>query len=215
VPNSSPVHGEPAPGGGVGVGAWGPPDDGEGMRVDSVTDVAGAGDGARSGVGGLGSGQVDVRRRLGCQPEVHGVSARQGAHLAESWDVEMATVTASRPCPDQRADDDMPVHDADVHAADSGVPTGSASCRPGDESQPRPRHSLQNTFNTGHGTDARVAILRRLLLHTDQDAPPHPIHTLPHTRGRPLRKPRDEDEIRRRRQSKDARRNQGRCHAPP
>ena len=33
--------------------------------------------------------------------------------------------------------------------------------------------------------------------------------------GRPLRKPRDEDEIRRRRQSKDARRNRGRRHAPP
>ena len=159
MPNLSSAHGEPAPGGGVGVGALGPPDDDEGMHVDSVTAVTGADNGAWSGVGGLGSGQVGVREAgawVGLS-EVHGASARQGAHLAESWDMEMSTVTASQPCPDQRADDDMPVHDADVHAADSGVPTA----------------------------------------------------------GQPLRKPRDEDEIRRRRQSKDARRNRGRRHAPP
>ena len=41
---------------GVGVGAWRPPGGGEGMDVDSVPDIAGAGDGARSGVGGLASG---------------------------------------------------------------------------------------------------------------------------------------------------------------
>ena len=60
MPNSSPVHGEPALGGGVGVGAWAPPDDGEGMLVESVTDMPGAGDGARSDVVGLGSGQVSL-----------------------------------------------------------------------------------------------------------------------------------------------------------
>ena len=34
VPTSFPVHGESAPGRGVGVGAWGPPHDGEGMDLD-------------------------------------------------------------------------------------------------------------------------------------------------------------------------------------
>ena len=51
------------------MGAWGPPDDGEGMDVDSVTDMAGVGVGARSGVG-LGSGEVSLRggrAGLGCQ----------------------------------------------------------------------------------------------------------------------------------------------------
>jgi hypothetical protein len=38
-------------------------DDGEGMDLDSVTDMEGAGDGARSGVVGLGSGQVGVGRQ--------------------------------------------------------------------------------------------------------------------------------------------------------
>jgi hypothetical protein len=47
VPTSSPVHGEPALGGGPGVGSWAPPDDGEGMDLDSVTDMEGAGDAAR------------------------------------------------------------------------------------------------------------------------------------------------------------------------
>ena len=65
VPNSSPVQGGPALGGGVGVGAWAPPDDGEGMDLDSVADMAGAGDGARSGVGGLSSGQVSLREAGG------------------------------------------------------------------------------------------------------------------------------------------------------
>jgi hypothetical protein len=57
VPSSRPVRSEPALGGGVGVGAWGPQDGGNGMALDSVTDMAGAGACARSGVGSLGSGQ--------------------------------------------------------------------------------------------------------------------------------------------------------------
>ena len=91
MPTSSPVHGEPALSGGVGVGAWVPPDDGEGMHVhvDSVTAVAGAGDGARSGVSGLDSGQV----RLGEGADgavlsaAHGASARPGAGHDEVMDV--------------------------------------------------------------------------------------------------------------------------------
>ena len=63
MPNSSLVHGEPALSGGVGVGAWAPPDDGEGMDLAQVTDMVVAGDGAWSGVGGLGSGQTVP---LGC-----------------------------------------------------------------------------------------------------------------------------------------------------
>ena len=71
------------------MGAWAPPDDGEGMDLDSVTDMAGAGDGARSGVGGLGSGQV----RLGEGADgavlsaANGVSARPGAGHDEVMDV--------------------------------------------------------------------------------------------------------------------------------
>ena len=48
-----------------GVGAWAPPDNGEGMDLDSVTDMAGAGDCARSDVGRLGLGQVSVREAGG------------------------------------------------------------------------------------------------------------------------------------------------------
>ena len=87
------------PPGGVGVGAWGPPDDGEGMRVDSVTDLAGAVDSAWSSVGVLGLGQVGVRAAgagVGLSA-VHGVLARQDAHLAESWDGEMGDDVASGP----------------------------------------------------------------------------------------------------------------------
>ena len=47
------------------MGAWAPPDNGEGMDLDSVTDMAGAGDSARAGVGGLGLGQVSVREAGG------------------------------------------------------------------------------------------------------------------------------------------------------
>ena len=85
MPTSSPVHGEPALSGGVGVGAWVPPDDGEGMHVhvDSVTAVAGAGDGARSGVSGLDSGQVrlgeGVDRDRAVLSAAHGASAWPGA----------------------------------------------------------------------------------------------------------------------------------------
>jgi hypothetical protein len=91
VPSSSSptVHSEPALAGGIGVGAWGPPDDGEGMDLDLVTDMAGAGDGALSGVGGLGSGQVSqvdwVGEGLlsGC---VAGASVRRGAGQDEAMD---------------------------------------------------------------------------------------------------------------------------------
>jgi hypothetical protein len=51
---------KPALGSGVGVGAWGLPADGEGMDLDSVTDMAGAGDVAQSDFGRLGSGQVSL-----------------------------------------------------------------------------------------------------------------------------------------------------------
>ena len=56
VPSSRPVRDESALGSGVGGGAWGPQDDGSSMAVDPVTDMAGAGAGARLGVGGRGSG---------------------------------------------------------------------------------------------------------------------------------------------------------------
>ena len=44
-PGSPPVCVQPAVGGGVGVGAWGPQDGGNGMALDSVTDMAGSGAG--------------------------------------------------------------------------------------------------------------------------------------------------------------------------
>ena len=43
------VRGPPALGGVVGVGARQPPDNGEAMDLDSVTETAGAGDNARQG----------------------------------------------------------------------------------------------------------------------------------------------------------------------
>ena len=58
VPSPRPVRAEPALGGGVGGGTWGLQDSGHCMALHSVTDMAGVGAGARSGVGGLGSGQV-------------------------------------------------------------------------------------------------------------------------------------------------------------
>ena len=73
MPNSSPVHGEPALGG---VGAWAPPDVGEGMDLDPVTDMAGTGDGALTGVVGLGSGQVrQVGGVSGALPKGVGVAS--------------------------------------------------------------------------------------------------------------------------------------------
>ena len=93
VPKSSLVHGEPALSGGVGVGAWGFPDDGEGMHVhvDSVTAVAGAGDGARSGVSGLDSGQVSlgegVDRDRAVLSAADGASAWPSVDCVETMDV--------------------------------------------------------------------------------------------------------------------------------
>ena len=81
VPNSSPVHGEPALGG---VGAWAPPDVGEGMDLDPVTDMAGTGDGALTGVVGLGSGQgpVEVVDSIGLSA-AGGTLARPSAGCGE------------------------------------------------------------------------------------------------------------------------------------
>ena len=45
---------------------WGPQDGGNGMALDSVTDIAGAGAGAQSGVGALGS--VDGHARAADVP---------------------------------------------------------------------------------------------------------------------------------------------------
>ena len=56
MPSSRPVRGEPALGGGVEGGAWESQDSGQGMALDSVTDMAGAGDSARSGQVRLGEG---------------------------------------------------------------------------------------------------------------------------------------------------------------
>jgi hypothetical protein len=93
VPNSSPVHGEPDLRGGVGVGAWAPPAVDEGMDLDLGTDMAGAGDGARSGVGGLDSGQVR-RGVASALPEDVDASARPSAHLVDSRDVVMVDAEA-------------------------------------------------------------------------------------------------------------------------
>jgi hypothetical protein len=89
VPSSHPVRGEPEVGGGIGVGAWGLQASGHGMALDSVTDMAGAGAGARLGVRGLGSGQVRLgegvdRAVLSAQD---GVSAQPSADCVEAVDV--------------------------------------------------------------------------------------------------------------------------------
>ena len=100
MPTSSPVRDESALGEGVGVGAWAPPDDGKGMDLDSVTDMAGAGDGARSGVGGLDSGQPvslqDVCAGVG-QSEVDGASARRCADHDETMAITGDTVEPGAP----------------------------------------------------------------------------------------------------------------------
>ena len=101
MPNSSPMHCEPALGGGVGVGARAPPDDGEGMDLDSVTDVAGPGDGAQSGVAGLGSGQVrQVGGVSGALPE--GVDAAS-VGSDHSDHAAMDIVVGAAEVPDQTA----------------------------------------------------------------------------------------------------------------
>jgi hypothetical protein len=127
VPNSSPVHGEDAVGGVVGVGAWGPLSHGEGMDLDLVTDVAGAGDGARSGVSGLDSGQQASLRAAGAGvglSAVHGVSARNSANLAESGDVEMEMVTTSRHRDDQQGSSEGHAGDGACDGDNDDVPVG-------------------------------------------------------------------------------------------
>ena len=81
VPSSRQVRGEPALGGGVGGGAWGPPDGGHSMAVDSVPDMAGAAVSAPPGVGGLGSG-----------PRANEGGKRTGGH-------EVSTADDFRPAP--------------------------------------------------------------------------------------------------------------------
>ena len=70
-----------------GVGAWAPPDNGEGMDLDSVTDMAGAGDSARSGVGGLGSGQVRLGEDRAVLSAADGASAWPSVECVETVDV--------------------------------------------------------------------------------------------------------------------------------
>jgi len=86
VPSSRPVRGEPPLGGCVEVGVGALQDGGNGMALDSVTDTAVDGVGARSGVGGLGSGQgrlgEGVHRAVLSAPD--GVSARYGGREASS-----------------------------------------------------------------------------------------------------------------------------------
>ena len=79
----------PALGDGVGGGEWGPQDSGNGMALDSETDLAVAGAGARCGVGGLGSGQVgpdEVVDGLGLSA-AGGASARPSTACGEAMDV--------------------------------------------------------------------------------------------------------------------------------
>jgi hypothetical protein len=83
VSSSPPVRGEPALGGGVGVGAGGPPVDGEGMDLDT----AGAADGARSGVGGLCSGQMSLAEVVDRISLSAAGSARPSADYVEAMDV--------------------------------------------------------------------------------------------------------------------------------
>ena len=67
--------------------AWGPPDGGRGLALDSVTDMASAAAGARLGVGGLGSGQV----RLGEVVDRTVLSAADGASAQPGDGHDVAT----------------------------------------------------------------------------------------------------------------------------
>jgi hypothetical protein len=72
------------------VEAWAPPDDGEGMDLDPVTDLAGAGDGDLMRVVGLGTPSVQGQESVSSQREQAGqrrdpdyVRRRQAKHTAK------------------------------------------------------------------------------------------------------------------------------------
>lgn len=113
------MHADSLAGGraGVGMRGWRPLGDGVGMDVDSVTDMAGADDGARSGVGGLASGQGLRLWEASAGVSLSGGaagSALQGAKLTESGAVEMVA-------------GDVPDHAAAVLGAGFGASDGAWS----------------------------------------------------------------------------------------
>jgi hypothetical protein len=111
VPSSRPVRGEPALRGGVEGEPWESQDSGNSGALDSATDMAGASAGARSGVGGLGSGQPadeggqgpggsGVPAAAALTPAVHGATARDHADDPNGGSAPPTGVdTASEACP--------------------------------------------------------------------------------------------------------------------